>query len=62
MKQFQNLVLLKQSNIDFECILKYCSCNLEVAKQGTRECSVPTEHFFNVLSELVLFRSDRTFL
>ena len=30
--------------------------------QGTRERSVPTEHFFNVLTKLVLFRSDRTFL
>ena len=29
--------------------------------QGTRERSVLTEHFFNVLTEHVLFRSDRTF-
>ena len=34
----------------------------EFFNQGTRERSVPTEHFFNVLTELVLFRSDRTFL
>ena len=30
-------------------------------EQGTRERSVLTEHFFNVLTEHVLFRSDRTF-
>ena len=36
-------------------------CDFNATVQGTRERSVLTEHFSNVLTEHVLFRSDRTF-